>query len=117
MSTVVLSCSPPVTQFTALGVTINQAGVAVDSELLVRILQAAAISGISLTQGGVAANITQGPVPILNPGTGAPTVGVWPQGQLCIDSTGAMFVRSGSVWVPVATPDGSPASIDCGGAS
>lgn len=74
MTSTTVSCSAPITSFTALGVTVTESGNSVPDELLSAFLQIGQLEGVVLTVGGVAENL--GPVPELvwNPTTGA---GIW----------------------------------------
>lgn len=117
MTTTTLATVDPVTSFTALGVTINQGGVDVDSSLVAEILEAALLTNVTIVVGGVAEDIAvAGPV-IFNPATGPPGLGSYSEGQLATDSAGGIFVclTPPDTWIALAAVGLS--SIDCGSSS
>lgn len=99
MTTTTVACAAPITAFTALGVTVTQAGNDVPTAILDLFEEIAADAGVTLTVGGVAENLGPAPLILYNPGTGAPAAGTWKHSTLCVDSAATWFL---------CTVDGSP---------
>lgn len=114
---VVLFVSAPVSSFTSGGVTVTQSGVTVPDNLVPGIISAAASEDVPIFMGGTAADLEPLGPAWFNPGTGAPSTGTWQPGQLVVDSTGALFIRTaGGSWV-APNGVGTVSSIDCGSSS
>jgi hypothetical protein len=114
---VILYVQPPVTSFTAAGVTVTQTGVTVPDAKAAVVIAAAQAENVPIFQGGTAANLELvGPI-WYNPGTGAPVTGTWDAGQVVVDSQGAVFIRTASGSWAQPSGVGSLSIIDCGSSS
>jgi hypothetical protein len=114
---VILYVQPPVTSFTAAGVTITQTGVTVPDAKAAVVIAAAQAEDVPIFQGGTAADLELvGPI-WYNPGTGAPSTGTWDAGQVVVDSQGAVFIRTASGSWAQPSGVGSLSVIDCGSSS
>jgi hypothetical protein len=114
---VVLYVQPPVTSFTAAGVTVTQTGVTVPDAKAAAVIAAAQAENVPIFQGGTAADLELvGPI-WYNPGTGAPVTGTWERVRSLSIRTGAVFIRTANGSWAQPSGVGSLSSIDCGSSS